>query len=218
MSFSRLKKQKITNYYNRLRYLKETKKYTVTISKEYKFVWYQVAKVGTRTILNTLRESNVPLYMEDAYHTYVPPKPYEDYFKFAFIRNPYDRIVSCWLNKVYKRTDNRFKASKKMLVGMQTFSGFIDFVETLDLENCDEHIKSQSSLIDLSDINYIGRMEHFEQDVDEVFCHLGIKSKKLAVRNVTKSRKNYQEYYSENDIKRVSKLYKKDIQIFGYKF
>lgn len=92
------------------------------------------------------------------------------------------------------------------------------FVETLDIENCDEHIRSQSSLIDLSNIDYIGRMENFAADVNEVFRHLGINNETLEARNVTKSRKNYQEYYTDKDIERVFNLYKKDIQIFGYKF
>lgn len=218
MNLSRLKKQKITGYYNRLRHFNQPKTYTITISDEYKFIWYQVAKVGTRTILNTLKDSNVLLSREDAYNNYVPAKVYKDYFKFAFIRNPFDRLVSCWLNKVYKRKDNRFKASDEMLRNMQTFSGFISFVETLDLETCDEHIRNQSSLIDLSNINYIGRMENFEEDLDEVFNIIGIKNNVLTVKNVTKSRKSYQEYYSESDIKRVHQLYKKDIRIFGYQF
>ncbi|AFT68011.1 sulfotransferase family protein [Cycloclasticus sp. P1] len=218
MDWSKLKRHKISGYYNRLIYSGHPNKYTVTISDKSKFVWYQVAKVGTRTILNTLKDSGVSLSREDAYKNYISPRKYKDYYKFAFIRNPYDRLVSCWLNKVYRRKDNRFKASDEIWPAMQTFSGFIDFVETLDLDTCDDHIRSQSSLIDLSSIDFIGRMESFEEDLDEVFKLIGVNHQTLTIKNVTKSRKDYQAYYTDTDIERVFQLYKKDIRLFGYDF
>lgn len=128
MVLSRRKKQKIVGIFNRLPFVNESKKYNVTISDECRFIWYQVAKVGSRTILNSLRESGVHLSKEEGYNIYTPSKLYEGYFKFAFIRNPFDRLVSCWLNKVYRREDNRFKADPRMCSSMQTFSGFIGFV------------------------------------------------------------------------------------------
>jgi len=211
-------KQKLVSIFNHLPFITKSKKYCVTASDEYKFVWYRVAKVGTRTILSTMKDANVSLSVENAYKFYTPSGEYDDYFKFAFVRNPFDRLVSCWLNKVHNREDNRFGVNPLVWNRMKTFTGFIDFVETLDLEACDVHLRRQASLIDLSNIDYIGRMENFEADVDEVFRHLGIKNEELVVRNVTNSRKHYQEYYNQADVERVRKLYQKDCQIFGYSF
>jgi len=91
-------------------------------------------------------------------------------------------------------------------------------VETLNLKSCNIHLREQSSLIDLSTIDFIGRMETFEVDFAEVLSIIGIPAQKLEIRNVSKARASYQDYYNDDDIERVYKLYKKDCQIFGYSF
>ena len=74
--------------------------YNLTISHAKKFLWYRVAKVGTRTILHHLKKQNVSLDVEHASFIRYTPSLYHDYFKFAFVRNPWDRVVSCWAEKI----------------------------------------------------------------------------------------------------------------------
>ncbi|MBV1875813.1 MAG: sulfotransferase family protein, partial [Cycloclasticus sp.] len=135
-----------------------------------------------------------------------------------FVRNPFDRLVSCWLNKALNREKNTFKLDALALEHIQTFSGFIDYVERLDIKTCNVHIRSQSSLIDLTNIDYIGRMENFSADVNEVLNMIGLPVNRLKARNVSKARTSYQNYYSADDVERVYRLYQKDCQIFGYSF
>jgi len=211
--------QKYYGALNHLPFITRSKKYCVTISDEHKFVWYRVAKVGTRTVYFTLKEAGIDLSVEHALDVYVPSGYFEEYFKFAFVRNPFDRLVSCWLSKVVKKNKKiRFGADVDTWERMQDFSGFISFVETLDLSSCDVHLRSQSSLIDLTTIDFIGRMESFEADFAEVLSIIGIPAQKLETRNVSKARASYQDYYNDDDIERVYKLYKRDCQIFGYSF
>jgi len=203
---------------NRLPFLTRSQKYCVTISDTQKFVWYRVAKVGTRTIFNALKQTKAVLSVKHAHDVCIPTGHFDDYFKFAFVRNPFDRLVSCWLNKVRGRKMPRFGVNKKAWEEMQEFAGFISFIEGLDLTTCDEHLRLQSSMIDLSAVDYIGRMESFSADAAEVFEIIGVEVPSLESRNVTKSRVGYKEYYSAKDVERVHELYKKDCQIFGYSF
>jgi len=203
---------------NSLPFLTKSKRYSITISDAERFVWYRVAKVGTRTIYNTLRQSNINLSVEHAYGAYVPAGQFEGYFKFAFVRNPFDRLVSCWLNKVVGRDKGVLGVDDATWSLIQSFSGFVSYVETLNLNTCNIHLRKQSSLIDLSVIDYIGRMESFAEDTKEVFKIIGVNVASLESRNTTKSRVSYKDYYSESDVKRVYELYKKDCQIFGYTF
>ena len=202
------------NFYaalDRLHLLANSKKYCLTISDQHKFVWYRVAKVGTRTIFHTLNELGVNLSVGHAYDVYLPPRCFDEYFKFAFVRNPFDRLVSCWLSKVVKKNKKiRFGADEDTWKSMQEFSGFIGFIETLDLQSCDEHLRSQSSLIDLSMIDFLGRMETFTADFTEVLNIIGVPINELKSRNVSESR--------ADDVERVYRLYQKDCQIFGYSF
>jgi len=210
--------QKFYGVLNDLSFVTRSKKYCITTSDTHKFVWYRVAKVGTRTIYATLQEAGVNLSVEHAYDVFAPTGHFEAYFKFAFVRNPFDRLVSCWLEKVIGRENGVFDVDEYTWESMQDFSGFISFVETLNLKSCNIHLKEQSSLIDLSTINFIGRMEAFEADFAEVLNIIGIPVKELEARNVSKARARYQDYYSADDVERVSRLYQKDCQIFGYSF
>ncbi len=190
--------------------------YNITISHEHKFLWYRVAKVGTRTILNHLKESNVYLDVEHANWIHYPVNSFDDYFKFALVRNPWDRLVSCWNDKIIK--NNYFKFDVSEHNRMKKFENFVSFVSDLNIDKCDRHLRSQSSLIDLNNIDYLGRMETFDVNANYIFQRLGLPDKKIHRKNATSTKKPYQEYYSESLAEKVSQIYQKDIQIFGYQF
>lgn len=190
--------------------------YNITVSHESKFIWFRVAKVGTQTIFHHLEENDVSLDVGKSSYLHYPMNQYEDYFKFAFVRNPWDRLVSCWHNKVVEA--NYFRFSEPEHEKMKDFENFVIHVSELDVEVSDRHVQLQSALIDLNQVNYIGRMESFNDDLTNVFQKIGLNKKKRKPRNVSPSRKPYQEYYSEELAETVYRTYKKDIQIFGYEF
>jgi hypothetical protein len=201
---------------NQIRHIPSARKYNLTISHEKKFVWFRVAKVGTRTILSHLKDNKTKLDVKHASFVYYPYKQYEDYFKFAFVRNPWDRLLSCWLSKVVNR--NYFQFDKEELQLMQHFPSFVDFVATRNLEHCDRHLRLQSSLIDLNHVDFIGRMESFSRDLERVATHIDIPIDIQVAKNVSVARKPTHEYYRPEDIETVAGLYEKDIRIFGYNF
>ena len=145
-------------------------RYNLTISHDMNFIWFRVAKVGTRSILNHLKESKVNLDVEHASFIRYPTILFDNYFKFAFVRNPWGRLVSCWKDKVIN--NNYFHLNGTEREKMKEFKNFITYVEDLDIDKCDHHIRSQSSLINLNHINYLGRMESFENDTNYVFQKL----------------------------------------------
>lgn len=89
--------------------LPSTRKYNLSISNKYKFIWFRVAKVGTRTIFSRLADDGLTLDLESPYGIHYIPKLYGEYFKFAFVRNPWDRLVSCWQNKVVQMNYFKFR-------------------------------------------------------------------------------------------------------------
>lgn len=197
-------------------FLPSYEKYNLTICSEKKFIWFRVAKVGTRTILDALIQSSIYLDAEHPYNCYYPRSNYKDYFKFAFIRNPYDRLVSCWFNKVVD--SNYFKFSNETLLEMQNFKNFVHFVENQNIEKCDHHIRLQSKLIDLNEIDYIGRFESFQKDLSHVLKSISIENQTISKINSTNNRLHYKEYYDEDLITRVAKIYEKDLNLFSYEF
>ena len=55
-------------------YIPSSGRYNITMSHERKFVWDRVAKVGTRTIFNHLKESEVYLDVKHASFIHYPKK------------------------------------------------------------------------------------------------------------------------------------------------
>lgn len=191
-------------------------RYNLTLSHSRKFIWFRVAKVGTRTILNHLKSLDIPLEVENVSSVYYPPKLYEDYFKFAFVRNPWDRLVSCWLDKVIKHNMYRFEEYDREK--MRQFENFVDYVAGLDIKNCDRHLQLQSRLIDLNHINYIGRLETFETDFNHICGIIGAEGAAIFRKNASAERQPYQDYYTEAIQVKVRQIYQTDIQLFGYQF
>ncbi len=181
-----------------------------------KNIWFRVAKVGTRTFFHHLIRNQVRLDIRHASFLYYPANLYKDYFKFAFVRNPWDRLVSGWLDKIVHKNLFRFREEERQkLLALQSF---VDFLAHRQNIFNNRHFCLQSSLIDLNNIDFIGRMESFEEDLVSICTRAGIPHHHIKSKNVTKNRMDYRSYYSDELAETVSRLYRKDIQIFGYKF
>ena len=192
------------------------RKYNLTLSHKYHFIWFRVAKNGSRTILNSLYKNRIKLDLGEEFKIRYPVHTYKNYYKFAVARNPWDRLVSCWHGKILRK--NAWEYPESLYDKLQDFSEFVDHVADHDLEECDAHMALQTSLIDLNELNYLIRMESFEKDVTRVFRDLGINEFKLEIRNRTKNRKHYTHYYTNESRKKVEKIYEKDIRILGYNY
>ncbi len=138
-----------------------------------------------------------------------------DYFRFTFVRNPWDRAVSSWamINEVRKL--------KKPFVGLNELS-FEDFLELLishkgALTNWEKwHVISQSKFIYV-EFSKIYHYETLQSDFDDLCDHLNLPRIELSRLGAT-IRKPYREYYTPQTKDIVGKIYKADIERFGYEF
>ena len=215
--------QKYLNICNKLiPTLSKKRKYNLTISEKYNFVWYRVAKVGTRSILAKFDKLNIPLSAYHSIHCYLPYKKYENYFKFGFTRDPLNRFISAWKDKIlnFSNKKNYFDLDSKLTEKMRDINFFIDcFLSDDYFFQKDIHFRHQSHLIDLNDIDFIGRLENFNNDFNYIL-------KKLDIKNINKKiyHKNKTTEFHTDSIKSISRInreklinyYYKDFSIFGY--
>ncbi len=194
----------------------EPNAHNLTIGKDPKFIWYRNAKVGTRTCLATLDQAGISYQVRQAFRCNYAPETPEAYFKFAFVRNPWDRLVSFWLNKL--------KPGKKQFlfdpgIDHQNFGDVVRYLNNFDLATCDAHFRLQTRLVPLAKLDFIGRFETYEADLRTILGRLGIEtSAPIERRNSTKDRLPYQSYYTPELVDIVAELYKDDIDALGYKF
>lgn len=189
-----------------------TARHRVTVVDSPPLIWYQVAKVGTRSIKAQFKANQI--VGKERYFAWEASFRYRHHLAFAFVRNPWDRLVSAWHDKVGKRDYFGFGEERSMM----TFPRFIDYVETLDLTWCDVHLRRQTALIDLDRIGFLGTLENFDDDAHALFTQAGLTYRPEIRKNVTTAREDFRSYYTDDDAARVARLYAADIRTFGYSF
>ena len=186
-----------------------THKYFLSYNFKYKALWFRVYKVATRTIDSHLREGCTKKeYLYSSAVGYIPAF-YKNWYKFAFVRNPVDRFLSAYKDKVLNQ--NYFLFRKEEHTHMKELSHFLDYVEQLDIETCDEHLRAQSALIDLENLNFLGRFENFSEDFDQVAKQIGMPYNTL--RSMNKSGQSSLELSDTNRL-RIENIYRKDFDSF----
>lgn len=187
----------------------EAQKYFITSSDKHKFVWFRVAKTGTRTTYHILLD-----HVKDLDHNVkgvkFNAKKHKNYFKFSFVRNPWARVVSCYFNKAQNHDAYQECWGKD-------FDYFVDFIDRQDLHTSDRHIRLQTELIPVNKLDFIGRLENFANDLKFAMDKIGVKDYVLEHRNST-DHKHYSTYYTERTKKIIARKYRKDIETFNYKF
>ncbi|MCZ6913735.1 MAG: sulfotransferase family protein, partial [Rickettsia endosymbiont of Ixodes persulcatus] len=188
--------------------------YIVGISDKHKFVWFRVAKVGSSTVKSVFFKNNVNLSIKSD-RFWFRPKEYKNYFKFAFVRNPWDRVVSCYCQKVENKNPSWAHYYGECFD--KGFEYFINFIDSKDLTRADRHIRLQTTLIPVKDVNFIGRLESFAEDLQYVLGIIGVKDYQIPKKNPS-NHGHYSTYYNETTKAIIARKYQDDIEAFGYQF
>lgn len=214
------------------------------ISHKHKFIFLAVPRTGSTTVRKVLdRYSDIT-----SVHPTGDPKesPFVDhisaaelmsifqsmgwdwnnYLKFCFVRNPFDRTVSLYHHKLKnirrKRTPGIKGALRKMKNSLVTPITFQRYVEQIDVnKRLPTSIKSFA--FDDSDnclVDEILRFEDLRQDLPRLLkrCDIKISADAIPHLNSTSRRLAYREYYDDYARERVRLLYKYEIDRFGYTF
>ncbi|MCY7395036.1 MAG: sulfotransferase family protein [Nocardioides sp.] len=188
--------------------------YNVTISHGSRFIWFRVAKVATRTVLGYFLQHDVALDVVAARRMRYPTQLFEDYYKFSFVRHPHARFLSAWRDKVVDQ--NYFEFDATTLARMQDPRAFLDWTAGHDLDDLgrtDQHVAHQSRLVDLSQIDFLGRLESFEGDFATICADLQLPAPAPVHQNRTGG--GAAPVDPELAVA-VHEVYRKDFQILGY--
>lgn len=191
----------------------------ITSSREKRFVWFRVPKSGTTNLIFALKKSNIKLDAEYTHDCYYLPAFYADYFKFSFVRNPWSRIVSAWKNKVIDNPGFSWGVSGQVREQMRDFEYFVkEFVSNQDLSRCDGHIRLQTKLMPVEDMDFIGQLENYQSDIEYIKSRLQLDDLNIKKADPGNKRPKYPDYYN-NELKNlIGDLYASDISCFNYEF
>ena len=156
---------------------------------------------------------------------------YREHFKFAFVRNPWDRLVSCYAQKVaFVPKDPRFKPANLNPPGQDRFYPFMPFAEFVEAvhatpdEEANIHFRSQHAVVcdPRGEImaDFVGRFERLREDFVHVAAGIGAPGLELPHRLKSEARESspYTDFYDERLKRLVGVRYEQDIETFGYSF
>ncbi len=89
------------------------------------------------------------------------------HFSFSFVRNPFDRLVSAYNNKLLENDEISGPMKAMGLVHSMPFSSFLEVVESTSDDELDIHLLPQSTILCLERQlvpNFVGRLETIYQD------------------------------------------------------
>lgn len=150
---------------------------------------------------------------------------YRGYRKVAFVRNPFDRLVSCYADKVMRDTVHAGVAESVSRYTDYTnempFREFADAVCRMGEREANRHFRSQYTfLVDRRGRlmpDTIGRFETLAEDFSRIFEECGVASARLPVFKATKH-EHYRSYYDDETREAVARRYARDLELFGYEF
>lgn len=136
------------------------------------------------------------------------------YFKFAFVRNPWDRLVSFYH---YAKLDKNLKCWNGP--GWDE-NNPIEFNEWIKIDKERKILPLQLEMITGKEgallVDFVGKFENLKKDWKTICDTLKIELK-LPYINFTEH-KHYSLYYTEETKKIIAETEKKEIEMFNYKF
>jgi len=182
------------------------------ISDKYKCIFIEVPKTGSTSIRSVIGHPKKPHLNIWQIGNEIEQEKFISYFKFGFVRNPWDRAVS-----LYERTEGLQLKSK---MNFEEFIAWMRFSSSTCLHpvphryQLDWFVSPHGDVI----VDYIGKFEHLDDDWKKISLKIGVDSK-LPKINVNFSKKrHYTEYYTDKTKEIIRKRFLVDIEYFGYEF
>jgi hypothetical protein len=142
---------------------------------------------------------------------------WNSYYKFAFVRNPWDRAYSdyLWFQKELKIRDS----FRNFLTNSGNFSQCL--TDNSDKFYRGDHLYPQSDYFSeegLYSLDYIGRFEHYADGIAHILNHLKISTPFEIHLKEGKYKGHYSRFYTKSRKRLVDSKYVQDIQRFNYSF
>ncbi len=197
-----------------------------------KFVFVCVPKTGSTTLSKFfIKADNLPIarsWLKEKWHWPISKiqqhykLPLQDYYSFAYHRNPWDRMISSWIE--FTNDHGHLTTWSQALKDQyKTFEDFILNLQSSKWAN-EIHFRPTCYYTHLNGeqiVNHIARYENWQTETKSILetIELDINHMEEKQYRKTKRDSDYRKYYTNDKmIEAVQNYFKIDIETFGDKF
>ena len=149
---------------------------------------------------------------------FVPEDTWSSYFKFAFVRNPWDLVAS-----TFHFSKQMFRQDVTAAAGDPDIGYLIASLDFPNYVRARPYFASQNGLLPfITDeagkllVDFVGRVEHIDEDFAHICRQIGIEAKLERVND--SPRAHYREFYTPQTRELVAREFAREIEMFGYEF
>ena len=149
---------------------------------------------------------------------------WDDYFKFSIVRDPWERSVSMLRYSQFFYGKESTTITNNML---RWYGSKFNHPDTTEYDyrfySIDDvvggSLERQSVYVNIFgyEMDFIAKTESLQTDFEFICSNLGIEPPHLGHRDKSNRKSDTAEYFSKSTIDHVGRIYKKDIELFGYK-
>ncbi|MBC7619493.1 MAG: hypothetical protein H7293_11005 [Candidatus Saccharibacteria bacterium] len=182
------------------------------ISEQYRCIFVEVPKTGSTSVRSIVGEPLRPHLNIWQIAQGMVPEQFEQFYKFGFVRNPWDRAVA-----LYERREGMQLKSK---LSFEEFIDWMKFASSTCLHpvphryQLDWFVNPHGDII----VNRIGRFENLANDWAEIASRIGARPDLPMLNFNTNRKRHYSEYFSKRSRLIVATRFAVDIEYFGYEF
>ena len=185
---------------------------------------------------------------EDHYLSYfMGTDEYKNYYKVAFVRNPWARVVAAFRELLRRSPFGEQKLNEPfglsyreiydLMQGYISFENFVNFIVNIEPDQLkgktdvggkvpivNVHWRPQADILHIKnrfpnmEYDFIGKLENINEDFNYVQEQLGLEKTELYKDHVTQKYNHRLYYQTSKTIDLVGEYYKKDIEEFGYTY
>ncbi len=140
----------------------------------------------------------------------MPVDRFASYFKFGFVRNPWERLVSEY---EFIRAHPEHHRHRRVLA-LPDFAAFVRFqIPRPDAYQIHQLADERGAL----GADFVGRFERLQDDFDQVCARLGLRVPPLEHLNPSAGG-DYRTYYDDETAALVAERWRREVELFGYRF
>lgn len=206
------------------------------INDNSKFIFFHLYKCGGMSMRKFIQENSeetyeiqgghsLPIDMKRQFEYEGNQKKYDDYFKFTFIRNPFDFMISVLF---YAKTySDHYMHYDAVNMDVERFIPYYMNFRDVNLQQ-EREMFGSNRVVTFKDwlikdgqllVDFVGKLENINEDLKVVSEKIGIDSSEIPFINENNNRsKDYRQYYNSNSKKMIEKYFGWELDYFKYTF